>query len=758
MPKIDDKPEGIKAYEFHGLEFTKDTDKDDWIGICPFCGREKFSVNINNHFGRCWACNVGNVKGGMNPTTFIREVHARSITTTTKADYEELAHERGLLYPETLKELAIVKSFITNRWLVPGYNIDKKMTGLYQYISIYNAEKKKHQKLLLPTPTLGAHLFGMNVWESRRKTAFLIEGPWDLAAIYELLGKVTMTTKLSKTKSINSSLRMTTNVVGIPGCGNWSTSWNKLFLEVDTVATMFDNDHERLTKDGRVQLPPGYTNTRRTIQLLAELPVRLRYLKWADEEQEEQRFNKDLPDGCDARDILSGKPFKDNNDNLDKRIPQLEYLINKVVEVPDEWRTEAARENRRAKGLLVIDPTDCSEFERVRDAWADAMRWRDDLERVLITMLAVCMSTEQIGDQLFLQIIGDAGSGKTKFCDALLISKYCYPIEHLTGFHSGYKGDGGKGYSLIDRINRKTLVTPEGDTIISSPKFAEIMSQQRRIFDGTSGASYKNKLEDDRQTGLRTPWIMAGTPELMLNSDQSRLGDRFLKVFINTPDTEERRAILRSVGKTALANVKIKSSSEADKQLDPKTLKAYQLTGGYINYLRENVEEILGKIEVDEDYVLGFSSFLGEYAADLRARPSKKEEAHDNKELPTRLTHQLVRMSLCVAGVLQKENVDNEVLAITKQVGLDTSRGVTADIVQFLYKRENGAELPELIDRVSRSEETVDKLLKFMKNLDILDFKSPPKKLNSFMPTYNAPPRWMLSERMKELCEEVNKL
>lgn len=752
MPKIDNTPEAIKPYEFHGVVFTKDKDTTDWIGHCPFCGREKFSVNIQTQIAKCWVCNTGNTKGGLNPTSFIREVFVKSQSKTSQQDYEELAHDRKLLYAETLKDLGFVKSFLTNRWLVPGYNIDKKLTGLYQYFLLTD------KRLLLPTPTLGSHIFGADKWDNKKKNAILVEGPWDLAALYEILGKVTMTTKLSKTKSANSALRAITNVIGIPGCGSWAVTWNKLFNETTNLAILLDNDHERELKD-KVLLPAGYQNLRRTIQLVAEIPVHLRYLKWAEDNTPEQRFNPDLPDGTDVRDILSGKAFGETEDNLDQRVARTQYLLDKVVEVPDEWRTEAVRESRKAKGQFILDPTECKEFERVRDAWAEAMRWRDDLERVLISMLAVCLSTEQIGDQLFLQIIGDAGSGKTKFCDALLVSKYCYPIEHLTGFHSGFKGDAGKGYSLIDRINRKTLVTPEGDTIISSPRFAEIMSQQRRIFDGTSGASYKNKIEDDRHTGLRTPWIMAGTPELMLNSDQSRLGDRFLKVFINTPDTEEKRAILKAVGRTALQNVKIKSSAEAVGQLDPKALKAYQLTGGYINYLRENAEEILGKISVDEDYVLGFSSSLGEYAADLRARPSKKDEAHDNKELPTRLTHQLVRLALCVAGVLQKEEVDNEALAITKQVGLDTSRGVTADIVSLLYKHENGLELPAIKDKINKPEDTLTKLLGFMKNIDILDFKSPPKVKKGLMNySLDLPPRWMLSERTKELYTEVHRL
>jgi hypothetical protein len=171
----------------------------------------------------------------------------------------------------------------------------------------------------------------------------------------------------------------------------------------------------------------------------------------------------------------------------------------------------------------------------VLNAWRKALEWRQELDDVLSVLLAVCFSTEQVGDQLFLQFIANAGVGKTVFCDALLTSKNCYPLEHVKGFHSGWReGQDGEDFSLITRINRKTLVTPEGDVIMSSPQFTEIMSQQRRIFDGTAGASFKNMKKDRRYTGLRTPWIIAGTPALM-QTDQSRLGDRFLRICANGP-------------------------------------------------------------------------------------------------------------------------------------------------------------------------------------------------------------------------------
>ena len=304
-----------------------------------------------------------------------------------------------------------------------------------------------------------------------------------------------------------------------------------------------------------------------------------------------------------------------------------------------------------------------------------------------------------------------------------LTSKNCFALEHLTGFHSGWKaGDDGEDYSLLPRINYKTLITPEGDVIMSSPHFVEIMSQQRRIFDGTSGAIYKNTKEDRRYTGLRTPWIIAGTPALM-DTDQSRLGDRFLREWIPQPNAEERAEILRRVGYTALRSVLRTSDGDARGYIDDRLALAYQLTGGYVDYLRASAEDLLSSLVINEEDNIERCATLGEFTADMRARPDRdKTKEHDaTKELPSRLTHQYVRLACCLAVVKQRPEVDAEVMRVVQRVALDTSRGKTMAIAGHLYTAGlDGMETVQLAALTASTDDRVRTLLRFMQQIDVV--------------------------------------
>lgn len=415
---------------------------------------------------------------------------------------------------------------------------------------------------------------------------------------------------------------------------------------------------------------------------------------------------------------------------------------------PEDVRAQSRSSKQDSPKEGELPPLPCDDYLEVVGSWEEAMEWREELEQVLQVMLAVALSTAQVGDQLFLMTIGSAGSGKTRFCDALLTSPFCHALEHLTGFHSGYKGpDPEKSYSLIDRINLKTLITPEGDTLISSANFKEIMGQQRRIFDGVTGATFKNQDTDNRQTGLRTPWIMAGTYAL-LATDQSKLGDRFLKVFIGDPDEDQRRAILRRVAESSLASVKITSNAKPETRMTPEMTKAYQLTGGYVDYLRKNSELIFSRIEASEEF-LWLCGSLGEFTALLRARPDKESE-HESAELPTRLTSQFVRLGVCLAGVTQRREVDAEHIETVRKVAFDTCSGSTRKIVDALSsvpnrgKEQSGLEKSPYTTFISKDQ--LGKLLRFLKKIGVVEKFKPPK----------AHLRWKLTEKMRRLYEEVH--
>lgn len=369
---------------------------------------------------------------------------------------------------------------------------------------------------------------------------------------------------------------------------------------------------------------------------------------------------------------------------LKERIKRLQQLFVRIAPVPSEWLQAGSRGNGTSHADR-IEPIRCTEWRVVEAEWMKAMRWREAIGDVKSTMLSVAASTSQTGNQLCLMVIGDAGSGKSQLCDAMLASQNCFQLEHMTGFHSGWKGEDGKDCSLLSRINHKTLITSEGDVLMSSPFFMELMSQMRRIFDGTSSASYKNTEDDKRWSGLRTPWIIAGTPALM-DCDQSRLGDRFLRICLDQPAQDERRRIVQAAMRAERAAVMETSNGTAG-GIETRMRRAYALTAGYIDYLRENFNSLIGSIDMDpaaEFYI----EDLAELVADMRARPNedvKKKETHDTKELPTRIARQLTRLAMCQAVVLNRPLVDQEVLRRCRKVALDSSRGRSLDYASWFW-------------------------------------------------------------------------
>lgn len=442
------------------------------------------------------------------------------------------------------------------------------------------------------------------------------------------------------------------------------------------------------------------------------------------------------------------------NNKLSTLPKRLQALFGMVEEVPDTWFMGNGKAHgthpRRASTAHggELEPIPCTSYAEVVAAWSEAMEWRDAMDDVLCTMLAVAISTEQVGDQLFLKVIGDAGSGKTRFCEGLLVSRSCYPLEHLTGFHSGWKGgsENGQDFSLLSRINRKTLITPEGDVLISSPQFQQIMSQQRRIFDGTSGADYKNMSESQRYTGLRTPWIIAGTPAL-LDADQSRLGDRFIKVYFQEPDDEQKQRILMRVARSALKAVKLKSEEgDAEKQLQPEMAYAYQLTGGYVDWLKSNTA-LIDQIDMSDDHLFR-CTVLAEFAASMRA--SQPKENHPTVELPTRLTHQMVRLACCKAVVLNKREVDYDVMRRVRKIAVDTSRGPNLDVVRLLIDSKFGAEVRGISNSTHYGEDRCRSLMRFLGHVGVVN------KFTGALPKgYATGQRYQLTPKMRKLYTEV---
>jgi hypothetical protein len=594
-------------------------------------------------------------------------------------------------------------------------------------------------------------MFGLGLWDDSRPNVYLCESVWDAMVLWELLRSVKdVDGRLEHTGNPDASLLSRSNVVAIPGCGAVGEPLRKYgrLLAGKRVVLAFHSDHPK-DRDGTILPPAGWDGARRAAGILAggnpgSRPDELAVLRWGPE-----GYDPDRKSGWDVRDVLTADP------DVRGRAGALASLLEGVEPVPDEWVPGRSPESVRTGGT-AISTVKCSRWDDLENAWRRGMNWRTSMGDVLSTMLAVAASTSQQGtSQLFLMVIGDAGSGKTRLCDAMLTSNHCFALEHLTGFHSGWKGGGEEDFSLLARINHKTLITPEGDVMMSSPHFSQIMSQQRRIFDGTSGASYKNRKEDLRYTNLRTPWIIAGTPALM-DSDQSRLGDRFLKVFVDPPGDDGKAAILRHVGYASLRGLMKAADGSADGGIvEGSMLEAYRVTGGFVDYLRENATALYNLVDGHPDDVIDSCSKLAELTSILRARPNeddKKKEANDTKELPTRLTEQFVRMAYSLAICLGRPVTDPEVVRRVSKVATNTAHGVTQLICREVAgSGQEGLTSSVVSARLAQDPTRTSALLRFLERIRAVthyDHKPTPRHVRTER-------RYRLVPRVANLFREV---
>jgi hypothetical protein len=728
MPSKQEVPEVVKPYLFHGVELGWNSRQA--VGDCPWCGREgKFCVDLEKGVWRCYVCGEGSDKGGGNVYTFLHRLWEASYESTK--DYKKLASSRGL-QPDTLIYWEVVQSALTGDWLVPGHNPEGKLCQLYKYVPY------KDRMALLASPGLKHQLFGLPLFNRSASTIYLMEGPWDGMAAWEALGQTKITDKgYQATANQTRSLLADASVLAVPGCNTFLEAWLPLFLEKRMVV-IYDSDHPKLI-GGRTVPPAGWAGMRRVTTLLAGVAKEVLVKHWGPD-----GYAPDKPSGYDARDVLA-------DDSLP--VPQrVERLLGDVLGPPTAWtpkRVKKAKATTRKGGELECTP--CSRYEEVTDSWQRALKWTPGLDHALACMLASISSTPMVGDQLWLKVVGPAACGKSTLCEAVSVNRqYVLAKSTIRGFHSGFKTDGeDSDCSLVSLLPGMTLVTKDGDTLLQSPNLGQILSEGRDIYDGVSRTHYRNN-RSKAYEGLRITWILCGTSSLR-QIDSSELGERFLDcVVMDGIDDELEDEILNRVVHRATRDMSIESSSEAESQYAPELARAMGLTGGYIDWLRENAAERLALMEYPS-WVKRKLTRLGKFTAYMRARPSTKQEEIAEREFATRLVSQLTRLAGCLALVLNKDGVDEEVMRRVKQVALDTSRGRTLLLVKQMYESVDGLESKALALLGSQTEEKTRYLLRFLRAIGVIENHQPLTERGT-----RGKVLWRLTERMHRLYTEAN--
>ncbi len=730
MPQIERTPKHLRPYEFHGVDFHE-TDVEQAKADCVLCGREgKFVVKVETGQYRCLVCNEGNDKGGGNAIVFLRKLWEASDKATQS--YSELEKSRKLLFPETLAEWGVCKSESTGDWLVPGYTTEGKLAQLYRYVR----DVQTKRMLLLCTSELPHQLHGTHLFSSKKAITYICEGWGDGTILWELMKRAKQgKDKLELTSNEGASLYADANVIAVPGCNVFNPTWVNMFAG-QTVVLMYDSDHPRKIKDTtRLAPPAGHEGAKRVAKMLAqadEPPNEIRYLAWGKE-----GYDPNLADGYDVKDWLS------QGNTAVERIGYLDKLLNKVAPVPDDWI--AGKKKGTDKGRVEFEMLSCTKWRDLINVWKQALKWTDGLDVGLSCMLATILSTEQAGDQLWMKIMSPPGSGKSVLCEAISVNKrYIHPKSTMRGFHSGYDDGTGDNHSPLQAMKNKTLVIKDGDTLLQSPNLGQILSEGRDIYDRVSRSGYRNKQSKDWE-GVNLTFLLCGTQSLRA-LDASELGARFVDcVMMEEIDSDLEDEIAIRKAYQADRELLVKTNCKMESSDSPEMLKAKQLTGGYITHLRTNAQELLSGVSETHEVMVECHQ-LAKFVSYIRARPSKFQVEKVERELCTRLTSQLVRLSRCLAVVLNRDR-DEEVMRRVRKCAMDTARGRTLEICRNLFSAgSEGMEPTELATLTHKGVEEERKFLRFLRDLGAVE---------SFKIQGKSNTRWRLTRKMTSLYSLV---
>ncbi len=146
MPTVTTNPltDALVPYRWHGVDFSWQGGTRNAEGDCPLCG--KSGKWFANPADGAWDCKVCGAAGNL--YTFLRLLHEEGERVTPGTALATLARNRKLLDGTALVAWGVAQSPLTDDWLLPGYNVEGKLTQLYAY------RKKSDRLTWLPTPTL----------------------------------------------------------------------------------------------------------------------------------------------------------------------------------------------------------------------------------------------------------------------------------------------------------------------------------------------------------------------------------------------------------------------------------------------------------------------------------------------------------------------------------------------------------------------------------------------------------------------------
>lgn len=484
---------------------------------------------------------------------------------------------------------------------------------------------------IMSTDGCKVQLFGMYLLakanDLRKRRVWVCEGEWDGMALRWLLHKCG-----------SGDI-----VVAVPGAMTFKQEWVAFFRDCDVI---FVYDHDKTGDDGSMKAS----------RMLQQVTRRQRFVCWPETKK----------NGWDTRDHIK--------DGLERGLEPLAILTELEGLIRDRHRRSLSGDATNPETLTREVGPPCS-FNEVVDVFKKHVKLDSDLMDCLKIALAIPLANSLPGEPLWFYIIGVPGGGKTLILGSLATSPTCSFHSTFTAksLVSGFSRDPDP--SLLPRLNGLTAVFKDGTELLAMhpDERREAYSTLRGAYDGRVDKPFGNGIVR-RYTDLHFNMLIGVTPAIR-GDNQATMGERFLSI-------------------------------EMKENLTSLTDKLYQCVTNTGNEMKMNEElcDVCARFlnrEVDPDRLPKIPEphvhrivAMAQLIALLRATVERDLRDRDLKyravaETGTRVVKQLAKLSMVLALLLGKAEVDLEVCRILRKVMADSSIGFHVDVVKALVRAGN---------------------------------------------------------------------
>lgn len=699
-------PEALKPYRFHGA-FDREgpwiTSGRDYVGTCPFCGKERsFVVHAETGQYTCHSKHVDCGRSG-NVSIFLRDFAAECHETMTGPLWRRLQKKRQGIPADAFKPWEVGYDPNGRRFTVPIFNERGKIVDCRVYPDKDGVRK-------MGTAGCKAGCFNINVaakFEDKDEATILIaEGEWDAMALDWLLR--------------NAKVDFPFVVIGLPGAKVLKDGWVDVIKKFGRVLVCGDND-----SDGDAMAEKVWR------KLCGFKNVKIQYLNWPDT----------YPDKYDLTDHIA-KGF--NEEQTSRKIWKSVYRLidDEARRMPFKGQEDVETAAGKSRERTVERPDSNPTFEKTVEVFSHHLKMTAHHVLALQFCYAIYLATQWDDDPLWGFLVGAPSAGKS----ALLCSidgcpeAVFYSSMQSKALVSGFKADPDP--SLIPEMIGNCAVFKDWTELLQGNQFAleETYGTLRGWYDGEVKRKFGNGVE---RHYIGRGNILAGVTNVIHAQNQTILGERFLKFQLPKPPKKQADDMVM----------------EAMLGTTQQRLRDEELKAASLAFLNRDVPALIPAEVIPLEFLKRIRA-LAFLIAILRAKVeysgygTEKELSHrPESEFPMRLAKQLTKLAMANMLVLNRKKVDERTFRLVERVAFNTAYGFHLDVLQAMFQLNGGREIlvEDMAEAANMPRQTIQKRLEDMTVLGVLK-----KTSYNRGQTGRPPSRFTIVPSIRKLWDEAN--